>query len=318
MTIDRTHTPLVLTRTLRDLAETRHQHARAALSGSEVRVWRGAYVRREEWDELDELERYRLRLVAFAHTRKRAPLFSHRSAAVLHGLPLIGPVPERIHVSVGTSSGGRSARGVVAHSREVGFEDIVEEDGLRSTSPLRTAIDLAATARRPDAVVVADAIVRNGSPRLALLEAWLRAQPMRGHRRAQEVIAFADARAESPLESVSRVSMHAAGVPQPALQVPYSDSTGLIGRVDFAWPAYGVVGEADGDAKYLDADLRGGRSAERVVLDEKVREDRLRALGLRVVRWRWATAVAPPVLAAQLAAAGLPVDHRTPWGERCA
>jgi hypothetical protein len=87
---------------------------------------------------------------------------------------------------------------VAAHSREVGLEDIVEVDGLRSTSLPRTAIDLAATASRPDAVVVADAVVRTGSPRLALLESWLRAQPMRGHRRAQEVLAFADARAESP------------------------------------------------------------------------------------------------------------------------
>jgi hypothetical protein len=81
--------------------------------------------------------------------------------------------------------------------------------------------------------------------------------------------------------------MHAGGAPQPALQVPYSDGAGLIGRVDFAWPAFRVVGEADGDAKYLDANLRGGRSAERVVLDEK-------------------------------AAAGLPVDHRTTWSECCA
>ncbi|MFF2053042.1 hypothetical protein ACFVU2_15685 [Leifsonia sp. NPDC058194] len=318
MTTDRTHLPLVLTRELRDLADTRHQHARAALSGSEVRVGRGAYISRGEWDELGDLDRYRLRLVAFARTRKHSPLFSHQSAAVLHGNPLIGAVPDRIHVTVGSTSGGRSARGVVAHSREVGFEDIVEMDGLRSTSALRTAIDLAATAPRADAVVAADHLVRNGSPRLALLEAWLRAQPMRGHRRAQEVIAFADARAESPLESVSRVSMHTGGVPQPALQVPYSDSAGLIGRVDFAWPALGMVGEADGDAKYLNADLRGGRSAERVVLDEKVGEDRLRALGLRVVRWRWSTAIDPTALAGHLAAAGLPVDHRIGWGDCCA
>lgn len=318
MTIHREHTPLVLTRDLRNLADTRHQHARAAVAGSEVRVGRGAYVRRGIWDELNALDRYRLRMVAFARTRKYPPLFSHQSAAVLHGLPLIADSPERIHVSVGRTSGGRSSRGVVAHSREVGIEDIVEVDGLRSTSLLRTGIDLAATMPRPDAVVVADAIVRDGSPRLALLEAWLRAQPMRGHRRAQEVIAFADGRAESPLESVSRVSMHAGGVPQPALQVPYSDSAGLIGRVDFAWPAFGIVGEADGDAKYLDAGLRGGRSAERVVLDEKVREDRLRALGLRVVRWRWTTAMDARALGARLEAVGLPVDHRTSWSECCA
>lgn len=315
MTIDRTDSPLVLTRTLRDRDDTRHQHARAAITGAEVRVGRGAYVERATWDELGALGRYRLRLVAFARTRARPPLFSHQSAAVLHGLPLIGEVPEHLHVTVGRTSGGRSAGRVVAHSCEVGAEDVTEVDGLRVTSLSRTAVDLAATAPRADAVVVADHIVHHGSPRLALLEAWLRAQPMRGHRRARDVIAFADGRSESPLESLSRVSMHTGGVPQPDLQVQYSDVGGVIGRVDFAWPALELVGEADGDVKYLDASVRGGRSVERVMLDEKIREDRLRALGLRVVRWRWSTASDPKALAAHLAAAGLPVDFRIQWSE---
>ena len=58
------------------------------------------------------------------------------------------------------------------------------------------------------------------------------------------------------------------------------------------------------------ARLRGGRSAERVVLDEKIREDRLRALGLRVVRWRWPAATTPGALATALSAAGLPLGSR--------
>ncbi|MBW8873234.1 MAG: hypothetical protein JF618_14115 [Leifsonia sp.] len=141
----------------------------------------------------------------------------------------------------------------------------------------------------------------------------MRAQPMRGHRRSLEVILRADPRADSPLESVSRVSMRAAGLPEPELQVPFHDGAGLIGYADFAWPAHSVVGEADGDAKYLDTSLRGGRTAERVVLDEKIREDRLRALGLRVVRWRWVTARDPRALSALLTAAGLPVDRSAEW-----
>ncbi|WP_158865627.1 hypothetical protein [Leifsonia sp. AG29] len=141
------------------------------------------------------------------------------------------------------------------------------------------------------------------------MAAFRRALPMRGHRRALDVIGFADGRADSPLESVSRVSMHAAGVPQPALQLPFSDGNGLIGVVDFAWPEARVIGEADGDVKYLDSAMRAGRSADRVVLDEKVREDRLRALGWRVVRWRWAIASDPGRLGAVLEEAGVPRDR---------
>jgi hypothetical protein len=315
-----------LVRLLRDRSETRQQHARAATRGLEVRVARGAYVARETWEGLDARGRHLLRMMAIARTRELPPVFSHWSAAVAHGLPLFGPPPNRVHVLVPRGSGGRSKGGVAAHASELPPEDEAEVAGLRCTSPERTAADLAATAPTDEAIAIADHVLRRraSGPHISdvetrrdrMLAAWMRAQPMRGHRRSLDVIIRADARADSPLESVSRVSMHAAGVPEPELQVPFYDGAGLIGYVDFAWPAHSVVGEADGDAKYLDASLRGGRSAERVVLDEKIREDRLRALGLRVVRWRWATARDPRALSALLTAAGLPIDTSDEWVAR--
>jgi hypothetical protein len=71
-----------------------------------------------------------------------------------------------------------------------------------------------------------------------------------------------------------------------------------------------MVGEADGDRKYLDESYRSGRTVEQVMIDEKVREDRLRALPLGVSRWRWKTAINPAALRAQLSAAGLPMGIR--------
>jgi hypothetical protein len=202
----------------------------------------------------------------------------------------------------------------------VADDQIVEIAGLLCTSQERTAIDISATTGMADGVVITDHLLRSRGvdggvlgAEDPLVIAWRLAQPLRGHRRAEEAIAFADGRAASPLESVSRVSMHRIGVPQPDLQTAFADGSGRIGFVDFAWPEYGVVGEADGDAKYLDARFRGGRTADRVVLDEKVREDRLRALGLRVARWRWATACNPGSLGAALAAAGLPIDPSMRW-----
>ena len=60
--------------------------------------------------------------------------------------------------------------------------------------------------------------------------------------------------------------------------MPVYDADGLIGYVDMAWPDLMVIGEADGLLKYQDrADL----------IAEKLREDRLRALGWIVVRWTW-------------------------------
>ena len=56
------------------------------------------------------------------------------------------------------------------------------------------------------------------------------------------------------------------------------DAQGLIGIVDMWWESLGVVGEADGAVKY---------DERQVLYQEKVREDRIRAKGLRFVRWGW-------------------------------
>jgi hypothetical protein len=101
------------------------------------------------------------------------------------------------------------------------------------------------------------------------------------------------------------------GCPRPLLQTPYYDRAGFIGEADFDWPDYGTVGEADGDIKYLDPGFRNGRTAEQVVLDEKIREDRFRALPRTVSRWRWAIAIRPERLRERLMTAGLPMGR--PW-----
>lgn len=290
------------------LFEDRRRHARAAQAGSEVRVARGAYVDRSHWDQLGERSRYLVRMMAFARTRATPPTFSHWSAAAWHGFPFIGPIPEVMHVAVGRTPGGRSKGGAIAHSIEVPDEDLEIVNGFRCTSPERTVVDLAASAPSADVVAIADHLLSlRPDARARLRDAWRRALPLRGYRRAESLIAFADGEAGSPLESVSRATMREIGAPPPVLQRAFHDRDGLIGRVDFCWPAHAVVGEADGDVKYLDEALRGGRTAARVVVDEKVREDRLRSLGLRVVRWRWRTARNPDALGRLLADAGLPL-----------
>lgn len=77
----------------------------------------------------------------------------------------------------------------------------------------------------------------------------------------------------------------------------------LLGRVDFWWPDLHLVGEFDGRLKYR-AEL-GGARAKDTVWREKLREDALRALGLRIVRWTWDDALHPARLVRILAAAGV-------------
>jgi hypothetical protein len=102
--------------------------------------------------------------------------------------------------------------------------------------------------------------------------------------------------AQTPLESISRILLVRAGLPEPELQAAFRDRGGLIGYADMYWPGMRVIGEADGLAKY---------STREDVIREKIREDRLRALGLSVVRWTWAEITAGPnEVAGRVRAAG--------------
>ena len=84
---------------------------------------------------------------------------------------------------------------------------------------------------------------------------------------------------------MSRVVLHELGLDPEDLQTEIRDDRGLVGFTDFSWLSRHTVGEFDGRVKYG----RDGSTAGRDVLwREKLREDRLRARGLEIVRWTWA------------------------------
>jgi hypothetical protein len=91
---------------------------------------------------------------------------------------------------------------------------------------------------------------------------------------AVEVVEFADAQCESPLESLSRICFAQQELPPPETQVEIAGA-----RVDFLWRKYRTIVEADGMSKYTDP---------QVLRREKRREDRLREQGYEVVRVTWA------------------------------
>jgi hypothetical protein len=309
---------LTYVRDLRERYDTRQQHARAASAGRETRVANGVYLPEPAWASLDARERYLVRIRAVAETRRNQQVLSHWSAAAIHGLSSISEWPWKVHTTIGPTSGGRSRNDVVKHSLTLGDTDVVEVDGLLLTSVARTTLDMATIGSFVDAVTIVDGALhvdRFGrrpplTTREELRELWMRRMPFRGHARAADVIGFAETRADSPLESVSRVNMRLIGCPRPLLQSRFFDYQGFIGETDFDWPEFGLLGEADGDVKYLDPDSRHGRTADEVVRDERVREDRLRALPRSVTRWGWAIGSNPRALRRHLLAAGLPMGIR--------
>ncbi|WP_157155293.1 hypothetical protein [Diaminobutyricimonas sp. LJ205] len=184
------------------------------------------------------------------------------------------------------------------------------------TTLARTAVDLAATIPFGHAVTVMDAGLRRAThPRFDVPPTPLTRDELyqeldliplrRGRLRASRVIEFADGAADRPGESMSRVSMLLAGVTMPLLQVPITGASGRVYVVDFWWPQFNVVGEFDGRFKYTDPEYMQGRTGEQVLLDEKAREDDIRAADHGMSRWPWEVAVSPERLRAHLRNAGV-------------
>jgi hypothetical protein len=308
--------PILFSRFQSDPDAGRQRLSRAARRGSSERIARGAYMSTEAWAALESRARHLARIHAVVATRTSPPVVSHFSAAAVHGLPILGDWPIAVHVTVVPGAGTHSRPTLVKHTARIPPEDLLRVGDLLVTSVARTVLDIAASCTFMDGVIAADAALYSdelhghspATTKADLLAAFERALPRRAHARITEVISFAESGAQTPIESVSRVNMRVLRVPRPQLQVAHFDSRGFIGSTDFAWEEFGAVGEADGDRKYLDIAARSGRSPEQVLLDEKNREDRLRALPRKVSRWPWAVAIDPPRLREKLRLLGLPFN----------
>src|SRR3954452_11810281 len=203
--------------------------------GRLVRVRRGVYVDAAGWAAVPPAERSRL-VVAAALDRARTDLVaSHRSAAALLGIPSVGPPIDVVDVLIGRATGSRTEHGFRKHGVDDPLAEVWHHDGLLLTPPARTVVDLALTEPFPEAVVAADWALAHGVPRDELFAALDSSASRRGRARARHVLEFADERSGSPGESLSRALIERLGFVAPDLQVPFSDSAGFIGFVDFYW-----------------------------------------------------------------------------------
>lgn len=292
----------------------------ASREGPWLRLQSGVYVDRAT--HLDRLPAQRHRVAVDAvmrSTRGGSAVVSHLSASVVHGLPQYRFTDRAVDVTLAGGGGGSSRTGLRRHLDVLPDHDVVSIDGIACTSLDRTVFDIARTQSWETAVTCADAALRReavSSRRFdaAAQERWRermreradRAVGRRGVRRARQVIEFADGRAELPGESVSRVQLHRIGFREMDLQVSVAGPRGFEYFVDIGLGEVRTFWEFDGEVKYRDAALRGDRSIEEVVLDEKRREDWIRGVTQwRLCRGGFGDIRTPETLAARLAAFGV-------------
>jgi hypothetical protein len=270
------------------LAEGLHPDEVARLARREgmTRIRRGAYVAAADVTEDRRLAHLQL---LEGTVRQCSPelVISHHSAAALHGLPLFSVQLSRVALTRDRRGGGQLRRYSVVHGLPLSAEDVVLIDGRPVTSLARTVLDLCCSEPMTRAVAVGDAALRRELPPEELALQLERGARRHGIGRARRAVAFLDRRSESPGESYSRVVIAQLGLPKPDLQVDIFGPDGEhLGRVDFDWPDRRTVGEFDGRIKYGRA-LRPGQPIEEVLVDEKVREDRIRDTDRRMLRWIW-------------------------------
>lgn len=293
--IDELRSSLLTTDHLIARGYTSQTVGRAAAAGELIRLRPGFYVAGDARD-LDRKDRHLLSVVATDCALDGA-VFTHWSAAMLHGLPDWGLPLRTTSVSrYGHAQRSRTTRLVRHDLCPVGRDEVVSIEGLSVTSADRTIVDIARSCDLAASVAVADAALHSAlvTPD-SLHDALELAAGRSGIKKARTAIALTDIDSESVAETRSRLCFADFGLPEPETQVDIFDDDGsFIGRVDFLWREFGVIGECDGFGKYFD----GADAAEtrRRLGAEKDRDAHLMALGFRLIHWRWADLERPWVL----------------------
>ncbi|MDJ0315112.1 hypothetical protein [Arthrobacter sp. H35-D1] len=273
----------------------------AAAQGLVQRLQRGAYIRAADWNAAAPWHKDYLMLIAHVLASHCQGVYSHSSAARIHGLGTWG-CGAAVHVSFNYSPGS-SGRGsnVVAHRQSLAPEDValMRIGPLRVpvTSLERTIVDCSRHFTLEQSVIIGDHGLRSGAS-VQALKGQLAGSPIkRGAARARKALDFFDPNSESAGESRTRVFLAGTGLPLAELQVTISTRHGDY-RVDFAWRQYKLILEFDGWGKYFNY-----RPTPEVLANERQREKDLMELGWQFIRIGWADFKDPVTLESRIRAA---------------
>ncbi|WP_287033073.1 hypothetical protein [Mycobacterium sp.] len=202
-------------------------------AGNLIRVCRGVYGLSEP-DMLTQL--------AALDLLSREPIVACMgTAAALYGFDT--ERSSRLHI-LDPGVRMRPSAGLMVHQR-VGAP-LRRVEGRLATAPAWTVIEVARSLPRPRALATLDAALHIRACSTGELDAATREQKgRRGIVKVRELICYADGRAESPMESETRLVFIDNQVPKPELQYSIVDQYGKLWRVDFAWPEAMVFAEYD-------------------------------------------------------------------------
>ncbi len=149
-------------------------------------------------------------------------------------------------------------------------DDIVEIDGLRVTTPIRTAWDLGRSRWPERSLSALDQMLRlNVFSHQELVAGVERFRGERWVTRLRAMAPLADGRAESPPESVLRLRWIEAGLPTPFPQYELWHSGEFLARLDIANEELGYGDEYDGDEWHSSPEQRAHDRNRRALCEQR-------------------------------------------------
>ncbi|MGN7969377.1 hypothetical protein [Microbacterium sp. 22296] len=176
-----------------------------------------------------------------------AQFFSHTTAAALWDLPSASFDATRLHVSALPPAREPRTRGITGHRLDLPIEHLTLRHGLPVPTAAETWAQLGGFSRVEDLVAVGDAILTRRLAERANLEEATHRLARRGVSNLRAALPLLRAGAESPRESLVRLILVRAGLPEPELNRDLRDDSGhFVARLDLAYPEYRVAVEYDG------------------------------------------------------------------------
>jgi Protein of unknown function (DUF559) len=163
--------------------------------------------------------------------------------------------------------------GVVVHRRKRAALR-TEDKGASITTPAQTLVEASRGLSLVDRVVAGDWLVHQQKVTLIGLQRFVDTVHDHGVKRARRAMVFVRERVESPRESVLRLMIVFARLPEPEPNVPLGSRDEFVGRPDLVFRRYRVIVEYDG-FHHFQSRAQRQRDIER--------REKLEALGWRVI-----------------------------------
>ena len=218
-----------------------------------------------------------LSLCACVTKRRNDFILTGPSALIAHGIARLDHIELRPHASCSTR---RKSEFIRWHYRPAESK-AKQKNGLLVVNPICAIID-AVMYDTPDSLLVSinHCLFNKLFSKQTFITELSAHKVMKGQHCLERLIWFATAKCESPLETIAWIAIYKAGLVMPQQQMKIGIGQNQSAFVDMYWEIgrRRVILELDGRSKYSD---------NKVLFDEKLREDKLRAMGYEIIRCVW-------------------------------